>query len=87
MRKKTILFLTPYPYNVAPSQRLKFEQYYDYFKAAGYEIKLESFMSLAFWGFVYKKQYFIKLNFPHANMVGYSCKRPAGLTNIHYTII
>jgi glycosyltransferase involved in cell wall biosynthesis len=60
MRKKTILFLTPYPYNVAPSQRLKFEQYYDYFKTAGYEIKLESFMSLAFWGFVYKKQYFIK---------------------------
>lgn len=60
MRNKTILFLTPYPFNVAPSQRLKFEQYYNYIESAGYEIMLESFMSSSFWGFVYKENYFFK---------------------------
>jgi glycosyltransferase involved in cell wall biosynthesis len=60
IQKKSILFLTPYPYNVAPSQRLKFEQYYDYLKESGYEITLDSFMSLTFWGFVYSPNLYLK---------------------------
>jgi hypothetical protein len=39
MSSKKILFVCPYPEKVAPSQRLKFEQYYQYFREAGYEVE------------------------------------------------
>lgn len=52
---KKILFLVPYPYDKAPSQRLKFEQYYPDFEAEGYIIKHEAFMSEALWQCVYQK--------------------------------
>jgi glycosyltransferase involved in cell wall biosynthesis len=52
---KNILFLTPYPFNVAPSQRLKFEQYYPAIQKAGYEIDQNAFISIDFWNFIYKK--------------------------------
>ncbi|OCX54032.1 hypothetical protein BEL04_07090 [Mucilaginibacter sp. PPCGB 2223] len=51
---KKILFIVPYPYNVAPSQRLKFEQYYAEFDKAGYHVTYNSFISLRFWNIVYK---------------------------------
>lgn len=53
--KKRILFVCPYPENVAPSQRLKFEQYYPYFREAGYEVKTTAFISESFWKIIYKK--------------------------------
>jgi L-malate glycosyltransferase len=53
--KKKVLVICPYPENVAPSQRLKFEQYYPAFREAGYEIKVSSFISYSFWGIIYKK--------------------------------
>lgn len=55
MRKKRILVLCPYPEDKAPSQRLKFEQYYSHFREAGYEVKTSPFVSLAFWKIIYKK--------------------------------
>lgn len=58
MRKKKLYILCPYPFDVAPSQRLKVEQYYTTFKEAGYELKVSSFISPAFWKIIYKKGHF-----------------------------
>lgn len=52
---KKILFITPYPKDVAPSQRLKFEQYYSAFEAAGYDISHDSFIDDEFWSFIYQE--------------------------------
>jgi L-malate glycosyltransferase len=60
MSSKKILFVCPYPENVAPSQRLKFEQYYQYFRDAGYEVATSSFINEAFWNIIYKKGNFFK---------------------------
>ena len=60
MKRKRILFVCPYPENVAPSQRLKFEQYYAHFREAGYEVKTSAFISPAFWKIIYKKGNFIQ---------------------------
>ncbi|AKQ44804.1 a-glycosyltransferase [Rufibacter radiotolerans] len=51
---KRILFVAPYPEGKAPSQRLKYEQYYPYFREAGYEITTSSFIDAEFWEVVYK---------------------------------
>ncbi len=59
-RKKKILFVAPYPFDKAPSQRLKYEQYYPYFEKAGYEITTSSFMDMAFWNVVYKHGFFFQ---------------------------
>ena len=52
--QKRILFVAPYPEDKAPSQRLKYEQYYPYFREAGYEITTSSFIDDDFWAIVYK---------------------------------
>ncbi len=57
---KKILVLCPYPEHVAPSQRLKFEQYYPSFREAGYEVTVSPFISETFWGIIYKKGNFIR---------------------------
>jgi L-malate glycosyltransferase len=54
-KKKKILFVTPYPFNKAPSQRLKFEQYYSYFEANGFEVHKTAFVNEKFWQIIYKK--------------------------------
>jgi len=53
-RRKRILVICPHPVNVAPGQRLKYEQYFDYFRANGYDITVSPFMSERFWNIVYK---------------------------------
>jgi len=60
MISKKILFLCPYPENVAPSQRLKFEQYYPFFRESGYEVKTSAFINKAFWKIIYSKGNFLK---------------------------
>jgi glycosyltransferase involved in cell wall biosynthesis len=61
MKKGKILFLCPYPVNVAPSQRLKYEQYFEKIQAAGYAIKVLPFIKLDFWKIIYKKgNFFLK---------------------------
>lgn len=60
MRKKKILFIVPYPFDKAPSQRLKFEQYYKSFEEDGFEITKSSFISNAFWKVIYKKGFFFQ---------------------------
>ncbi|MES2376879.1 MAG: glycosyltransferase family 4 protein [Bacteroidota bacterium] len=55
-----ILFIVPYPFNTAPSQRLKFEQYYTELGKMGYEITDRPFISTQFWKIVYKKGFYLK---------------------------
>jgi glycosyltransferase involved in cell wall biosynthesis len=59
-RKKRVLFLVPYPFDKAPSQRLKFEQYYSYFEQDGFEITKKPFISESFWKIVYKKGFWLR---------------------------
>ena len=63
MSSKKILFVCPYPENVAPSQRLKFEQYYQYFREAGYEVETSAFINEKFWKIIYQKGNFFKKAF------------------------
>ncbi|ALI99767.1 glycosyltransferase family 4 protein [Rufibacter tibetensis] len=58
--KGKILFVSPYPVDKAPSQRLKFEQYYSYFKENGYELTTNSFIDEDFWKIVYKPRNYVK---------------------------
>jgi glycosyltransferase involved in cell wall biosynthesis len=57
---KKILIICPYPEDVAPSQRLKFEQYYPFFREAGYELTISPFMSRSFWKVIYKKGHYLQ---------------------------
>ncbi len=58
--EKSILFIVPYPQNTAPSQRLKFEQYYADFEKRGYNIHVESFISEGFWKIIYRNNFYIR---------------------------
>lgn len=55
-----LLFIVPYPKDCAPSQRLRFEEYFDYLQENGIEIIFSSFMTKNFWNIVYKKGFFLK---------------------------
>ncbi len=49
----------PYPRDKAPSQRLKFEQYYSHFEEAGFEVHTSSFVGETFWKVIYQKGHWI----------------------------
>ena len=60
--KIKILFIVPYPYDCAPSQRLKFEQYYQIFDSEGFKITHSSFIGKSLWKIIYKPgNYFLKI--------------------------
>lgn len=48
-----VLVLCPYPQSVAAGQRLKYEQYLDDWRAAGFEVTVSSFMDMALWDRAY----------------------------------
>ena len=50
---KKILFLTPYPYDTAGSQRFRFEQYYTMLLREGFEVERKSFISNQTWDILY----------------------------------
>lgn len=56
-KQKRVLIICPHPVNVAPGQRLKYEQYFDYFEKNGFEVVVKPFMTPSFWEIVYKKGY------------------------------
>jgi len=60
MSVKKILVVCPHPEGVAPGQRLKYEQYFRFFRENGFEMEVESFMSNRFWFIVYKKGHFLE---------------------------
>src|SRR3954447_2213997 len=52
---RNLLVVCPYPEHVAPSQRLKFEQYYEDWRAAGYRVTVSSFIKPPLMKVVYGK--------------------------------
>lgn len=57
MKKKRILILCPSPVGTNPGQRLKYEQYFDSWKKAGYTIHVSPFQTQRFWKVIYKEGY------------------------------
>lgn len=52
-----ILFLTPYPTNSAPSQRFRFEQYFQFFENENIKYEVVSFLDEKTWAVFYKEGY------------------------------
>lgn len=52
--QKRILVICPHPENVAPGQRFKYEQYFDYFRSNQFQITVSPFMTRALWNIVYQ---------------------------------
>ena len=50
---KRLLVICPHPENVVPGQRLKYEQYFDHWRANGYEVVVSPFMTPRFQAIVY----------------------------------
>lgn len=50
-----MLVICPFPMGVAAAQRLKFEQYYDDWRSAGWEVDVAPFMDLALWNILYAR--------------------------------
>ncbi len=50
-----VLFLTPYPYDTAPGQRFRYEQYLSALTAHGIDYQLDSFMDDAIWEILYRR--------------------------------
>ena len=53
--RKRIIIICPHPERVAPAQRLKYEQYFDYLRDNGYILTISPFMTRSFWDIVYKR--------------------------------
>jgi glycosyltransferase involved in cell wall biosynthesis len=53
-KKKRMLVLCPYPIGVAAGQRLKFEQYYDDWRKAGWEVVASPYMDAALWSVAFE---------------------------------
>ena len=51
---KHLLVICPHAENVAPSQRLKYEQYFDHWRSEGYEVAVSPFMTPRFQSIVYQ---------------------------------
>jgi glycosyltransferase involved in cell wall biosynthesis len=54
MKPCKILFVCPYPFDEAPSQRFRFEQYLNILKDEGYAFRLAPFLNLKAWKILYK---------------------------------
>lgn len=59
-KMKKILFLTPYPLNSAPSQRFRFEQYFQFLKNETINYEISSFLDKKTWSIFYKKGYTLR---------------------------
>jgi L-malate glycosyltransferase len=59
MKSKKILFICPHPENVAPGQRLKYEQYFGYLREAGFEITVKPFESSRLWNIKFKRGFLV----------------------------
>ena len=55
-----ILFLIPYPLKEAPSQRFRFEQYFDFLEERGFQISCKSFWDYPTWKILYKSGHLLQ---------------------------
>lgn len=53
-----LLVISPYPFNQAPSQRFRFEQYFNFFKQNNILISHQSFLDIYTWNIFYKEGFF-----------------------------
>lgn len=60
MKKQKIVFIAPYPFGQAPSQRFRFEQYLPLLENAGFEYEFHSFLSTKTWKLLYQKGLFFQ---------------------------
>ncbi len=66
---KKIYFIVPYPHQEAPSQRFRFEQYFDFLEANDFEVEIYPFINQSTWktlygeGKVFKKAWGILMSF------------------------
>ncbi|WP_375563306.1 glycosyltransferase family 4 protein [Bernardetia sp. OM2101] len=60
MKKKTIKFLVPYPHDIAPGQRFRYEQYLDILKKNNFDYELLSFLDEETNKILYKKGHTFK---------------------------
>jgi glycosyltransferase involved in cell wall biosynthesis len=66
---KKIYFIVPYPHQEAPSQRFRFEQYFDFLEANDFEVEIYPFINQTTWktlygeGKVFKKAWGILMSF------------------------
>lgn len=58
--KRKILVLCPNPVGYAPGQRLKYEQYFDHWRANGFDVEVSSFMTEKMQWVVYKRGHFFE---------------------------
>lgn len=82
-----IVFLTPYPPKVAPSQRFRFEQYLEALESKGWVLRTNSFLSDSGWHILYSNGH--TLHKLATLLFGYA-KRIALLTQVsgvHYVFI
>jgi L-malate glycosyltransferase len=63
MGNKKMLVVCPHPENMVPGQRLKYEQYFDYFRKHNIEVSVNPFMTVRFQNIVYKKGHFLEKGF------------------------
>lgn len=54
MSRRRMLVLCPFPEGVAAGQRLKYEQYFDNWRASGWDITVSPFMDVDMWDIVYR---------------------------------
>jgi glycosyltransferase involved in cell wall biosynthesis len=54
-KKKRMIVICPHPEHMAPGQRLKYEQYFDYFRENNIEITVKPFITGRFQDIIYKK--------------------------------
>lgn len=52
---KKIFFIAPYPFGEAPSQRFRFEQYFDFLRSQGYDIEEHPFYDEKTWKTLYSE--------------------------------
>ena len=50
---KKIYFIVPYPHQEAPSQRFRFEQYFDFLEASGFQVEIYPFINQSTWKTLY----------------------------------
>ncbi len=66
---KKIYFIVPYPHQEAPSQRFRFEQYFDFLEANDFDVEIYPFINQSTWktlygeGKIFKKAWGILMSF------------------------
>lgn len=63
MEKKNIIFVSPYPFDEAPSQRFRYEQYLSTLEKEGYSYQLAPFLNIKAWNILYKSGNNLKKTF------------------------